>query len=298
MDVKTDENEVVEFMLPVLQHEDIDIEAIVVADRHRKDLGDIEGLSASIKEQGLLQPVGVDKDNRLVFGERRLRAFQHLGWTRIPVRRVNVTSIVDGEYAENEVRKDFTPSERVAIAAAVASEVERRQGARTDLGQNIARSGRPDDVIATKSGFGNRETLRQAKSVVALKDDELVAAMDSGKLSISAAAKTATLPQPIRKEVVNASDPKKALREAVIAAATTAPRSTTDNRNPLYQPNDKFKAVASVTGCCDTINTKIETYGIAFLREGIVDDGMRARESATITRCITNLNELLEALNA
>jgi hypothetical protein len=33
-----------------------------------------------------------------------------LRWTTIPVIVLRVSSIVAGEYAENEIRKDFTPS--------------------------------------------------------------------------------------------------------------------------------------------------------------------------------------------
>ena len=43
---------------------------------------------------------------------------------------VNVRSIVQGEIHENEIRKDFTPSERVAIERTINAEIERRQGAR------------------------------------------------------------------------------------------------------------------------------------------------------------------------
>lgn len=45
---------------------------------------------------------------------------------------VNVSSIAGGEYAENEVRKDFSPIERVAIADAVSRDLGNRQGNRTD----------------------------------------------------------------------------------------------------------------------------------------------------------------------
>lgn len=47
---------------------------IKVGRRHRKDMGDLKSLAQSIKEEGLLQPVGVTSDMKLVFGERRLRA--------------------------------------------------------------------------------------------------------------------------------------------------------------------------------------------------------------------------------
>ncbi len=92
---------------------------ISVGDRARKDLGDIQALAASIEALGLLQPIGIDANYRLVFGERRLRAFEHLGRDAIPARIVDVASVLLAEHAENEIRKDFTPSERVAIAKAI-----------------------------------------------------------------------------------------------------------------------------------------------------------------------------------
>ena len=42
--------------------------------------------------------------------------------------------------------------------------------------------------MAQKAGFGNRETYRQAKKVVANGTAKLVLAMDSGRVSVSAAA--------------------------------------------------------------------------------------------------------------
>jgi hypothetical protein len=43
-----------------------------------------------------------------VFGERRLAACRNiLQWSEIPARTVKVSSIVDGEYAENVIRKNF-----------------------------------------------------------------------------------------------------------------------------------------------------------------------------------------------
>jgi hypothetical protein len=104
---------------------------------------------------------------------------------------VNLRSIVEGECHENEIRKDFTPSERVAIERTINAELERRQGARTDLGQDLARSEdhRVSKESARLAGFGNRETARQARAVVeaAERDPErfgqLVEAMDrSGRV--------------------------------------------------------------------------------------------------------------------
>ena len=59
------------------------IEAIQVVGRHRRDLGDLESLAASIKEHGLLNPITVTPAGRLLAGERRLAAARMLGWTMI-----------------------------------------------------------------------------------------------------------------------------------------------------------------------------------------------------------------------
>lgn len=61
------------------------IAAIKVGKRHRRDLGDIDLLAASMANIGLLHPIVVTPDGLLICGERRLRAAKLLGWTTIPV---------------------------------------------------------------------------------------------------------------------------------------------------------------------------------------------------------------------
>ena len=178
------------------------ISDIKIGERYRKEMGDLKALAASISETGLLQPVGVTEDNKLVFGERRLRACRDiLSLKEIEVRIVDLPSIVVAENAENEVRKDFTPSERVAIARAIAEEMEERRGRPSkEKGQNfvqlsddenraVERGQKTAEFAAKKAGFGNRETFRQAETVVVKAEPELVEAMDSGKVSVFSAYK-------------------------------------------------------------------------------------------------------------
>jgi DNA modification methylase len=154
--------------------------------RHRKDFGDLKSLAQSIKEEGLLQPVGVTADMKLVFGERRLRAVRDvLKRKTIIARIVDVSSIVAGEWTENEVRKDFSPSERVAIAKAIEKAMPERRGKSQKFD---GLKGRSDDIAAKRSGFGNRQTYRQAQKVIANGSSNLILAMDQGRVSISAAA--------------------------------------------------------------------------------------------------------------
>ena len=92
------------------------IAKIKIGQRHRHDHGDIDGLAQNIAEIGLLHPIVIRPDGRLIAGARRLRAFKRLKRDRIPVTVIDLEKVVLGEYAENTFRKQFTPSEAVEIA--------------------------------------------------------------------------------------------------------------------------------------------------------------------------------------
>jgi len=196
-------------------------DSIRVIDRHRRDMGDLEGLAVSVATEGLLQPIGITEESVLVFGERRLLAVRDiLKRATIAARVVQVSSIVAGEYAENEIRKDFTSTERVAIGKTLEAQVGDRQGRRTDreLPQNIAEveAGiETRELAAKRAGFGNRTTYEQAKKVVEQAVDEIVAQMDSGQLAISSAALIADEPPERQREIAAMSegDQKDAVRK-------------------------------------------------------------------------------------
>ena len=148
----------------------IAIEAIKVGERHRRDLGDIEGLAASIAEVGLLQPIALTFDGYLIAGERRLRAAQLLGWRAIPYTLIplNLDQIVRGEFAENAVRKDFTLSEAVAIKRALEPLERARAKERMLAGkpsENFSEGGNALDKIAAVVGK-HRTTIAKAEAVV------------------------------------------------------------------------------------------------------------------------------------
>src|SRR5690348_10441651 len=91
------------------------IDSIIIGDRFRKDMGDIQSLAASIKRHGLLHPVVVKKDKTLVAGHRRIEAVRRLGLQEIAVTIIDVEELLTAERDENTERKDFTPTEAVAI---------------------------------------------------------------------------------------------------------------------------------------------------------------------------------------
>jgi len=68
---------------------------IIVNNRTRKDLGDIQSLADSIREVGLLNPITICYDARmrpvLIAGSRRLKAFELLNREEIPARAIEIT---------------------------------------------------------------------------------------------------------------------------------------------------------------------------------------------------------------
>ena len=99
----------------------IPVDKIVIDERHRirKDAGDLTSLIASIQKVGLLNPIVVTEDYRLVAGFRRLSACRKLGWNEIEANVVSYKDdlllLLDAEVEENLVRKDFTAEEIMAI---------------------------------------------------------------------------------------------------------------------------------------------------------------------------------------
>src|SRR5271166_1655882 len=148
------------------------ISQITIGKRHRKDLGDLAALAASI-ESGLLQPIGVTPEMDLIWGYRRLLATRDiLKRQEIPCRIVSVVSIAQGEFDENMMRKDFAPSEQVAIIDTLRG-YSHGGDRKSDQGRNC-----DVDRLTTKEAAGRvgfcRDDYFRAKAVVeaAEKDPE------------------------------------------------------------------------------------------------------------------------------
>lgn len=152
------------------------ISQIVVGNRHRKALGDIDALAASIAEVGLLQPIVIKPDGALVSGVRRLEACKRLGWDDVPVYVVHTINdalaALKAERDENTCRKDFAPSEAVAIWQTIEKLKPGPQELLSNLDSNYRR-----DKAAEVTGYG-KSTLSKAKQVVDSGNAELIEQMD------------------------------------------------------------------------------------------------------------------------
>jgi DNA modification methylase len=238
---------------------EIKIADIKVGHRHRRDMGDLKALADSIRQEGLLQPIGVTDRLELVFGERRLLAYRDiLKKKTILARVVDVSSLLAGEYHENEIRKDFTPSERVAIARAIERQVGNRQGQRTDQLRGkipeVAPGKRTREAAAEKAGFGNDKTYRQAARVVESGTARLIQAMDGGRVSISAAALLADADAEEQDRILDL-DEKAILQAAREIRARQAEQRAQDQQAKTPKPQarpkrERLKATRLIHGDC------------------------------------------------
>ena len=95
----------------------------------RTDLGGLEGLVDSIRENGIVQPVIVRQEDdgfQLIAGERRWRAAQIAGMERIPaiVRKVADDRVLEIALIENIQRKELNPIEEAKAYEVLLDEMK------------------------------------------------------------------------------------------------------------------------------------------------------------------------------
>lgn len=153
--------------LPLGELRIVKLAEILVENRARKDLGDLEGLARSLAETGLAQPPLVDAQMRLVCGHRRVEAARSLGWTEIAVRVLDIEDPLALMVAEDANRKDLTASEKYSIAETLRGRAEQEGWRKRAFGGRLDAAhakGRLDEEIGRALRL-SRETLRKIRAV-------------------------------------------------------------------------------------------------------------------------------------
>jgi ParB family chromosome partitioning protein len=165
----------------------IKINDIKIGERKREP-GDVSDLADSIAQLGLLQPIVVTQDMRLVAGRRRLEACKRLGWTEIDATVATLDDLTAelAEIDENLIRAELTVLER-------AEQLVRRK--------EIYEALHPE---AKKGQYGHKGTQTVAKS-----EKETVS------FSEDTATKTGLTPRTIRHDVQIASKIAPDVRDAI-----------------------------------------------------------------------------------
>lgn len=109
----------------------IPVASIQTGERFREDYGDIDDLASSIRTYGLLQPIVISREHRLIAGGRRLAAHLRLGLENIQaLYRDEVDDLLarELELEENVRRKDLTWQERAKLVLEIDTIKKARYG--------------------------------------------------------------------------------------------------------------------------------------------------------------------------
>lgn len=96
----------------------VNLSEIIIGERFREDLGDLDSLVEAIREKGIIQPVSLDANMNLLAGGRRCAAAQVLGLPTVPAIIRDIEDEVDArelELMENVYRKDFNWQEQCKL---------------------------------------------------------------------------------------------------------------------------------------------------------------------------------------
>jgi ParB-like chromosome segregation protein Spo0J len=155
------------------------LDRVVVGKRERKYIGDLAGLKDSLTALGQLQPISVQPDGTLVFGERRLTAAQELGWAEIAVwvyTDDSSAAILRAELDENTERKQLTLTEAARLRHRLAELLEPDARSRMTAGVLKPSGKLPEgpaqvrDEAAKPTGYAGR-TLDAVDEVLAATED-------------------------------------------------------------------------------------------------------------------------------
>lgn len=298
-------------------NEMVSIEEIKVGERARTDLGDLTDLMKSIEEIGLLHPIVVSPQRKLIAGGRRLEACRKIGMIRVPVSVAdNITDAVDllkAERDENTCRKDMTVSEKLAIGARIEElkrpeAQERIKATQAKPGQQAARH---SELLGSSRAGGAQSGApkRNRKSETAALAAEAVGMSRttySYAKRIKKHAEDPTRPESVRQaarealaeldetgKVSTVYEAFMAKTEAPAAesqAVPPTPPPLTDGRGRRYPQRSQRKqlteGMAALSGLCD-----------GFARVTDLDESIDAEEAAHWTRDLNRSLRVLRSLN-
>lgn len=156
---------------------------------------EIVSLSENIRKYGLRKSICMDSDNNLIFGEKRIHAYQILDRRTIPSWRLSLSDLLNGEYSREDLSKIFDVSERVAIGLALENFVGNRQAQSYDEGpvhnsaqSDLKKGKKTRSIIAKCLNFGSHFTYQQAKKVYLSRHKQLIKVVNQDEISVSSAA--------------------------------------------------------------------------------------------------------------
>ena len=260
-----------------LQQRTVPISDIKVTCR-RKYLGDLDGLTALIREHDLWRPLLVNSDSELLEGERILECLRRLEWTEVPVWIFDGLSPEFVKLFANEFSKKLAPSEKVELVEKISENENtnhilhgesgqfvnkikdlhqntngRRHG---DDGQFVAETD-PRKAVLEKLSIDHNEYYRAAL-VCREGIPELVLKMDEGALSVRAAADIAREPKDRQRELLEL-EPGERLEEVKRLRDKKRPQAKS-YRERVSSPEQRLKVMLRCREELDVDDDVIATW--------------------------------------
>ena len=96
---------------------EVRIDSVVVRQRIRAEVGDLEPMMDSLRRHGQLSPILINRHSELIAGHRRLESARRLGWTSVQavmVEQVSDQRMLELEIEENVQRRQLNEDELAA----------------------------------------------------------------------------------------------------------------------------------------------------------------------------------------
>lgn len=155
----------------------VKLDAIRVEDRARREYDGIDSLAASIQSLGLLHPIVVTRDLRLIAGGRRLHAVKALGWDTVPVTYADsiseVAEFLQAESDENAERMPLKPTEAADLARKIEEVLAPLARERMEAGGNLPQGRAPKTRdVAAKAAGRSATSIRKVRVVQEVVESE------------------------------------------------------------------------------------------------------------------------------
>lgn len=255
------------------------------------DNDQLQELADDIAKNGLRQPITVDEEGRILDGRHRQAACTIAG---VPPKFTTFTGTDEEKLSfvisTNLLRRHLSTSQRAMVAESVKGEFEKQAAERRKRKPKSVPANLPEqkgdarDQAATALGVSGK-SVDMATKVRRDGVPELAAAVESGKVAVSAAAEVAEMPAEKQAEIVSAGPAaiKQAASES--RAAKTVHVSNNSGNDEWYTPKDIIELARSVMGSIDTDPASCETANKIVQAEtffNVVQDGLSQKWSGNV----------------
>lgn len=192
----------------------------------------LAALTESIREHGLQEPIVLDLAQRVLDGRNRLLACRAAG---VEPRFVieGTTDTLAYVVTRNLHRRHLSESQRSVVAARIADTL---RGHRAEGSGKVAAEAAAQLNVSTRS-------VEAAIRVVQDGAPEVTAAVEQGRLAVTAAAELATLPQDEQLAILRTADPKAVAKVAKAQREQKAAKKAETQREQLQERADALGEV-------------------------------------------------------